>query len=538
MVILAFIGLLWGALTIWRIRLLARFFQIEEYKSGRFLRWWTAKRERWLPTRLAGGALAGFVVAGLLLSLGVDTWPLHLAWWIVVGIAIGWPEPIKEIKKRFVRTQRATRLLATAFTLAVVINVVPALLIKELEATNLEILALVGLLSYAVAPLYLSFANVLMYPVEETLRWGFRTKAKRRLEAAGPIVIGITGSYGKTSTKEYIAHILNGRYKVLATPKSFNTVMGICITINNNLDPNLGYQYFVVEMGAYIRGEIQRICDLTHPQIGVVTAVGPQHLERFGSVENIVEAKYELIKALPPDGVGVFNADDPRVLGMAQRGYPQTRYQVSYADAPDARLVARNVQHTLDGLSFEVVDQETQESRAFRTPLVGLHNVTNILLAANVARHLGMSLGEIALRVASLQPAEHRLKRTVLPNGITVLDDAYNTNPVGAISALEVLSLHQDGRRVLITPGMVELGPLQAEENEKLGKAAPRYCTDIILVGTEQTAPIQQGIHSTDFDHARLQIMETVNEAIAWYQRELKSGDAVLFLNDLSDNYL
>lgn len=538
MVIVGLLGLFWGALTIWRVRLLARFFQIEEYKSGRFLRWWVAKRERWLPTQLAGAALAGFVLAGVLLSAGLDVWPLHLVWWIAIGIMVVWPEPAREIKKRFVRTQRATRLLATAFSLVLVINLVPALLIKHLTATNFEIIALVGLVSYWAAPFFLPIANSLMYPVEETLRWGFRTKAKRRLAAASPIVIGVTGSYGKTSTKEYIAHILSGRYKVLATPKSFNTVMGICITVNNELDPNLGYQYFVVEMGAYIRGEIRRICNLTHPQIGVVTAIGPQHLERFGSLENIVEAKYELVKALPADGVGVFNADDLQVLAMAERGYPSMRYQVSYNNTPNAQLVAQHIQHTLDGLVFEVIDQQTQETRAFRTPLVGLHNVTNILLAASVARHLGMSLGEIALRVATLQPAEHRLKRTLLPNGITVLDDAYNTNPIGAISALEVLNLHQSGRRVLITPGMVELGPLQAEENEKLGQAAPNYCTDIILVGSEQTAPIQQGIRSTDFDLSRLQVMATVKEAIEWYQQELKQGDAVLFLNDLSDNYL
>lgn len=538
------LALMWSALAIWRIRLLARFFQLEEYKAGRFLRWLVARYERFAPARFLIGAIVGIVVVVLLVVLDIEAPLVHVIVWLGVGIFIGWPEPVKEIKKRFVATARAKRLLATAFLLVILFNVGAALFLLAWsdsdEADVLPYVALLGLLGYWLAPLALPAANGLMYPVEGTLRWGFRAKAMRRLKQANPIVIGVTGSYGKTSTKEYIAHILQGRFKVLATPKSYNTVMGICITINKDLAPTAGYQYFVVEMGAYIRGEIKRICQLTHPQIGIVTAVGPQHLERFGSVENIVEAKYELIKSLPSDGVGIFNWDDANVRGMAERGYPQTRYTVSVAEDADstARLVAKNVRHSTEGLTFDVLDRDTGEERPFNTQLVGLHNVTNILLAAMVARHTGMPLNEIALRVASLAPAEHRLRRTTLPNGITILDDAYNTNPVGAVNAMQVLGLYQAGRRVLVTPGMVELGPLQDSENEKLGVAAAQYCTDIILVGVEQTRPIQRGVKSTRFDPAHLVVMDTVQEAIDWYQRELKSGDAILFLNDLSDNYL
>lgn len=540
MIMAIILAVFWSALVIWRIRLLARFFQLEEYKSGRFLRWVMARRERFLPTQFVIGILVGIGATAMLIVLEVEANIIHLLAWSLAGVVVVWPTPAKEIKKRFVATQRASRLLGAAFVVAVLINVSVALLISEDGSGSLFAIGMIGLITYGMAPLALPVGNALMYPVEATLRWGFRSKARRRLEQAGPVVIGVTGSYGKTSTKDYIAHILAGRFKVLVTPKSYNTVMGICITINNDLEPSAGYQYLVVEMGAYVRGEIRRICELTHPQISVVTAVGPQHLERFGSIENIVEAKYEIIKGLPPDGVGVFNADDPHVREMAGRGYPQTIHLVSYADEPGdkPRLVARNVQHTMDGLKFDVLDRATGAVRSFNTQLVGLHNVTNVLLATMVACHLGMPLNEIAMRVASLVPTEHRLKRTTLPNGIVVLDDAYNTNPVGAISAMQVLSLYQEGRRVLITPGMVELGPLQEEENEKLGRAATEYCTDIILVGAEQTRPIQRGVRSTDFDLEHLLVVDTVQEAIDWYQRELKRGDAILFLNDLSDNYL
>jgi len=354
-------------------------------------------------------------------------------------------------------------------------------------------------------------------------------------------VIGVTGSYGKTSTKEYLAHILSGRYKVLATPKSYNTLMGVCIVINQDLRHDYSYDYFIVEMGAYVEGEIRAISQLTRPQISIVTAVGPQHLERFGSMEAIAKAKYEIIEALPPDGVGVFNWDDVYVRTMYERGYPQTRLGVTWQNAELAtqlRFQACNIETSAEGLSFDVIDNETGEEHRFSTRLLGQHNVTNILLAVAVARHLGMSLVEIAIRVASLEPAEHRLQRKTLPGGVTVIDDAYSANPVGAKNALDVLALHQGGRRVLITPGIVELGPLQEQENVRLGRYAAQASTDIILVGIEQTQPLQRGIREGGFDNERLHVFDTRDEAIAWFQREIKAGDTVLFLNDLPDTYL
>lgn len=537
------IAIAWSGFTIWRIYLLARFFQIEEYNVPRFLRWASQKPKRLFPLYSIIGAAFG-IIASLLLLIANASSPIlySLIWFIAGGIAVI-PEPLKEIKKRFVRTQRAKRLLATAFTLVILINFGLGFLILTLpddpESLHFTLIGLIGLAAFWAAPLCLSAANYLMYPVESTLRRGFREKSRRRYESAGrPIVIGITGSYGKTSTKEYIAHILNGKYKVLATPKSYNTLMGVCITINNDLDPHYGYEYFVVEMGAYIRGEIRRICNLVRPSISVVTAVGPQHLERFGSLENTTTAKYEIIAALPDDGVGVFNADDSRVKGMADRGHPVNRWLISCAESPheEARLVALNVQQTLNGLAFEVLDRQTNTRETFQTTLIGLHNVTNVLLASAVALHSGMTLPEIAMRVRTLTAPDHRLRSNTTPQGITIIDDAYNTNPVGAANALQVLALHPQ-KRILITPGMVEMGEMQDSENEKLGRLATQHCTHIVLVGIEQTQPIQRGIKSTAFPPDNLLVFDTLGEAITWYQSIVQAGDAVLFLNDLPDIY-
>jgi UDP-N-acetylmuramoyl-tripeptide--D-alanyl-D-alanine ligase len=229
------------------------------------------------------------------------------------------------------------------------------------------------------------------------------------------------------------------------------------------------------------------------------------------------------------------------VRTLYEKGYPATRIAVSWENADHAkqlRFLARNVRQTVDGLEFDVVDTLLSEQQRFSTPLIGLHNVTNILLSTAVARHLGLTLTEIAVRVASLEPAEHRLQRKTLPGGITVIDDAYSANPVGAHNVLDVLALYQHGRRILITPGIVELGPLQDQENHKLGVRAAQVCTDIILVGIEQTRPIQKGVREAGFSEDHLCVFDTREEAIAWFNRELKEGDTVLFLNDLPDTYL
>lgn len=537
--------LLWLAGIILRVWRLARFFQIEGYESKRYLRWLIGKPQRYVMWR----ALVFAGVAGLIsLALnwfGQDTKAVYLVVWGVAAVLGIWPEPIKEIKQKFKVTQRAARLLIMAFALAVIAligtEVALEAALKMSDRTRFAVITGVGLVIYHLAVLVLPLANVILYPVEAGFRRMFVERARRNLSQAGPVVIGITGSYGKTSTKEYLAHILGARYHVLATPKSYNTLMGVCLVINDDLAGGETYDYFIVEMGAYIQGEIRRICDLTKPQISIITAVGPQHLERFGSLEATARAKYEIMEALPPDGVGVFNWDNHYVRTLYEKGYPAIRIAVSWENADHAkqlRFLARNVRQTVNGLEFDVVDTLLSEQQRFSTPLIGQHNVTNILLATAVARHLGLTLTEIAVRVASLEPAEHRLQRKMLPGGITVIDDAYSANPVGAHNVLDVLALYQDGRRILITPGIVELGPLQDQENHKLGVRAAQVCTDIILVGIEQTRPLQKGVREAGFSEDHLCVFDTREEAIAWFNRELKEGDTVLFLNDLPDTYL
>ena len=546
---LGLIALIWQV-GIWlRITRQARFYQIEEYMSRRYLRWLFTSRARWLPQRPVVAWVAATVLTVLMSEApGASGAFVPLIFGVLAALVAVWPPSLGEVKKPFRATARAKRMLGAAFAIAVVSSGfwLFALFVFRayVESSYAPIVInFLWLILFLLAPFMLVAGNLLMTPVEAFLRRRFVQQAKQTLAEVHPVVIGLTGSYGKTSTKTYLAHILNGRYKAYATPKSYNTLMGICIAINNDIANDHSIDYFIAEMGAYIPGEIERLCDLTGPSIGVEIEVGPQHLERFGSLEKTAQAKYELIKALPPDGVGVFNWDNPYVRAMYERGYPATRLGVSREADPAAvpaggpRFVASEVSETLDGLSFRVTDALTGESEAFATTVIGQHNVTNILLATAVAVQERMTLREIGRRVRTLQPAESRLVRQTTAEGLTIINDAYSANPAGAVSALRVLGLHETGRRLLITPGMVELGPLMDQENHQLGETAARYASDVILVGRKQTEPIQAGLLAAGFPPERLQVVDTLAESVQWYQNNLRSGDTVLFLNDLPDTY-
>lgn len=534
------VGLIWLAGTWLRIYRQARFYQIEEYMSGRYVRWWLRRFDRLLPLRPLIAGIAGAVLPAL---IGVRVIPGMIA--LVAVLAAVWPPNEGEIKKPFRRTGRATRLLVAAFGWAALALLVGWLIAASVDrvGTQFAVFSLVGLVVFLVAPLWLMAGNLTMTPVEAALRRRFIAAARGVLADVRPVVVGITGSYGKTTTKTFLTEILNGRWRAYATPKSYNTMMGVCLAINNDLKQDYSIEYFVVEMGAYIRGEIERICDLTPPHISIVTEVGPQHLERFGTLDNTAAAKYEIVRALPPDGVAVFNWDNVHVREMYERGYPATRIAVSRqidpANAPDdgPRFVASAIVETLDGLRFTVHDRQTGEQAQFVTAVLGEHNVTNILLATAVAVQQGMSLQDVALRVRQLRPAESRLIRQPTPQGITIINDAYSANPAGVVSALKVLGMHTGGRRLVITPGMVELGDLHEQENRRLGEIMPQYATDVILVGAEQTQPVQDGLLAAGFPAERLRVVEELREAVDWYQHQLRSGDTVLFLNDLPDTY-
>ena len=540
------LALVWLLGTWIRIFRQARFFQIEEYMSQRYLAWIWRNRPHLLPMR----PLAAWLIALILVALLTETQSSTLLYIIAISAALiaALPPTETEIKKPLVLTGRLKRILAASFllsslVLAVAVFAIHMFLAWESPGSDILLLSCCGIALFLLTPLWLTFGNQLLQPYEVYQRQRYLRQARDILEQINPKIIGITGSYGKTTTKVFLREILNVHFRSYATPKSYNTLMGISLAINRDLAQDFSCEYFISEMGAYVPGEIARICQLTPPDIAIVTEIGPQHLERFGSLQNVKHAKYEIVTNLAPDGVAIFNWDNAYIREMIAEGYPNTSLTVSRtldleaAREQDVSWIAGNILESLSGLGFHVTHVASGESAHISAGIVGEHNVTNLLLCIALAYHEGIPLRDIARRISSLQPAESRLVRQTTANGITIINDAYSANPQGVVSALKVLGMHRKGKRLLITPGMIELGAMQDEENRKLGTMATQHATDIILIGRQQTKAIHEAIQSASFDMSRVQVFETLAEAVSWYQRHLVVNDTVLFLNDLPDTY-
>lgn len=330
------------------------------------------------------------------------------------------------------------------------------------------------------------------------------------------------------------------------TPDSYNTPMGICKVIRGEL--TAAHEVFIVEMGAYKRGDIRELCNLASPHIGILTAVGPQHLERFKSIENIAKTKYELIESLPSEGLAVFNCDNDICAGLADKrersGHPVFRYATESSPTVStsgyAELTATNIRHTDAGLTFNVhasVSSQAATEVEIHTQLLGRHNVSNILAAMAVAITCGMTLEEIQTAVANVEPVPHRLQLTAGAGDVTIIDDSFNSNPVGAKAALEVLTEIGAGKKVLVTPGMVELGEKEYEENKRLGEHAADVCDLVILVGPTRTLPILDGLKAAAYPSEQVIVALNLEEVQHHLARRVQPGDVVLFENDLPDNY-
>ena len=510
--------------------------QLDGYKTGRYLKWIHQHLRNCFETKEI------LVIGGILILTAFypqynDTWlfPVLCLVWGGFQIYMSMQRKKVEAKKPLVYTARAKRVFGLSICLLVGIATTLVLIAKT-SPWRISIF-----LFSEVTVINLTIANLLIYPLERTINGTYLFSAKKRIKTFQPKVIGITGSYGKTSTKYILHQILSEKFNTLMTPDSYNTPMGICKVIRGELTAE--HEIFIVEMGAYKRGDIRELCNLASPQIGILTAVGPQHLERFKSIENIAKTKYELIESLPPDGLAVFNCDNEICAGLADKrehdGNPVHRYATEpfpVASASErAELTATNIQHTDEGLTFTI--HTSVGTTEIRTQLLGRHNVSNILAATAVATECGMTLEEIRVAIANVAPVPHRLQLTSSEGNVTIIDDSFNANPVGAKAALEVLTEIQGGKKVLVTPGMVELGEREYEENKRLGEHAADVCDLVILVGPRRTTPILDGLKAAQYPNQQIIVALNLEEVKQHLATQMQAGDVVLFENDLPDNY-
>lgn len=508
--------------------------QLEHYEGARLMLWLRRRGELLAPRELGAVTLlfAGAVVASATGS-GWLCGALLLASCPLAALGVGdWR---REAIKPLVLTGRAKRLLAGALLPAALLAIAAITLAAVgLSATALGVLLAIGVLLLAGAPWTLLTANRALKPVQSAINRRYEQRARRALREWAPLVVGITGSYGKTTTKFCVGAVLEADRPTLVTPESYNSFLGVVRTINEHLKSS--YRAFVVEMGMFRRGDIAELCDFVHPTVGVITAIGPMHLERLGSIEAIAAAKGELLEALPSDGHFVTNADDPRCLELAARAeVPVTLFGTH----EQAQVIASEV-HLAGGRTTFMLQLDGPESPRLEVSagLLGRHNVSNLLAAAAVGHVLGIPAARIAEGLARVQAPAHRLQPIHNRRaGVVVIDDAYNSNPEGAAAALEVLREHPATRRLLVTPGMVELGDLEEELNRRFGEQAGEVCDLVILVGPTRTAPIQEGLAAAGLDSGKIHVVRDIAEATALLGRLTRAGDVVLFENDLPDTY-
>ncbi len=497
-------------------------FQQEEYDNGRFLEWLV--RNTAVDRRLS----AALIVIGLAQLLVPATPPVWLfpalAGVACVAVAAFERDPRKIAKKRLAMTARASRIYVIALVLVAVAAVLAAIATRQ---------ALVWLVPVQLVPLALVAANLLLAPLEARTQRRYWNEAHDKLRQLGPMVIAITGSYGKTSVKHILGHILETAAPTLITPGSVNTAMGIARVIRERLQPH--HRYLVVEMGAYGPGSIRRLCELTPPRMGIVTAIGLAHYERFKSLETVAEAKFELADAVAAAGGTVIAAADTLAFAAPRRfAAAHSGTIVTVGPEPGATVTLTNLRQDTDGIALTVSWQGT--TYQLRAPLYGLHQGRNIALAFAAACTLGIPPEDVTASLKTTPQIAHRLEVKRQGNGAVLIDDAYNSNPVGFVSALKLLDVlrRPGGRRILVTPGMVELGAAHDEEHRRIGGIAAAHVDVLVAVAPHRVAPLAEAFAAAA-PEAAIVSCPGFAEAQEWMAHNLGADDVVLLENDLPD---
>ena len=446
------------------------------------------------------------------------------------GVFIGYIFSEKKAKKPFVVTARVKRLYGVSVIVisAILLILQGAVRINPSHARFAEAMIL---FFPALLPLTVALCGLLAWPIDKGISEMYFRDAQRILRQRKDLIrIGITGSWGKTSVKFILGTILEEKYHTLVTPASYNTPMGVTKAIRTLLEP--GHRIFIAEMGARHVGDIKEMCRLVHPQIGILTSVGPQHLDTFKTIDRITSTKYELIEALPQDGEAFFADDD----GICRKLYEKTtiRKHITGSDSSKDEIWAENIQYTPEGSTFVLCRNE--ERTQCETRLLGRLNIMNILLCSSVGFSLGMTAEQIKRGIRKIEPVEHRLQLIRHPGGMSVIDDAFNSNIRGAKQAFEVLKQFPS-QRIVVTPGMVELGSEEYSMNRELGISMADCCDIAILIGKKRSEAIADGLRSQGYPEARIKIVSSLDEATGFLNETAHSGDTVLFENDLPDNY-
>lgn len=493
--------------------------QQNTYRNNRYWKWFTSSGTSSSPRRLT-------LYFFLLVSCTRFTPEIVHPFIALILIILAVRELRMKYKKPVVFTQRATRLYVASWVVVVLFTTV----IGALARFDVTCMLIALLCAAAFSWVVIMAANLIMHPVELQINKKFYNEAKKILAEMPHLrIIGVTGSYGKTSTKHYLYRILCEKYNVIMTPGSYNTPMGVIRTVREMMKPY--HEVFIVEMGAKQLGDIKEICDLVCPTIGIVTAVGEQHLESFKSIENVQRTKFELIDALPADGLGVINNDFEYIANREVKNVPVKRYSLS--EGVDYHI--EDIEYGEVETRFTVVGEGHRIELA--TKLVGECNLSNLMASVIVALYMDVPEKAIKYGVSQIEQVEHRLNMKRTPGGLSIIDDAFNSNPDGARMALDVLARIKTGKRIVITPGMIELGDKQVEYNQRFGRQMAEAADYVMIVGTYNRDAILAGLAEGEMPEENIFLAESFTTAQARLVQIARAGDVVLYENDLPDTF-
>ncbi|MCQ2979490.1 MAG: UDP-N-acetylmuramoyl-tripeptide--D-alanyl-D-alanine ligase [Clostridia bacterium] len=451
-------------------------------------------------------------------------------------------------KKPLVLTPRVKRMLYIVYPVLLFLLLIPILLVYLLPIKLLNILLRYIMILFILdivaliktSRYFIKLSNYLMRNKEAKVNEGYINEAKDIIKSMPNLkVIGITGSYGKTSTKYFVSTILSEKYAVCKTPGSYNTTLGVVRTIREVLDKD--DEIFVCEMGSRHLGDIKEICDIVPPTSAIITAIGDAHLETFKTIENTKEAKFEIARGLNKKQNLYVNIDNENILQKLGSDVDKNlnNYNVvtySLKDK-DSDYYATNITYTSKGETFDcIINGDEKNKLTIHTPLLGKHNIYNTLAAIAVAKDNKLTNEEIIKGASKIKPVEHRLQILKATSQITVIDDTFNANPEGTKEALEVLNMIEGNKKIIITPGMIEMGDKEYELNYEFGENCAKKADYTIMVGEVQTKPMQDAFNKLQVSKNKYYVAKNLDDASSHLQKILELKDVVLYENDMPED--
>lgn len=451
----------------------------------------------------------------------------------------GYFQTKQPLRKNLVWTLKAKTFVVFAFLLQILISVLVFYFLNKSDLKfnpqSLATSVFVFLLLFGFYFVFYIFISLLLLPVDSVLKSIIVRRAKSKISnfKSQIKVVGIAGSYGKTTMKVAVAEVLRVKYKVLSTPESVNTPVGVARWVLKNLKGDT--EIFIIEMGEHYQGDVEELCKLAAPDISIVTGINEAHLERMGNMETVISTIFEIVSGTKPGGTIVINGDDENVVGNFKKYIWPDHKVVQYQ-----RSNIKNQNFKEDVLGWEA---ESVEVGNFKIHLLGEYILGVVDAVIKVGLELGLSTEEIKKGLENIKPVSHRLQPSLSGGNILVIDDAYNGNSEGVKEAVKTLSRFENRRKIYITPGLVETGASTKAVHVEMGRQLAEVADVVILIKNSVTPFIQEGINGSTKSQVpstnpAIILFNTAQEAHAGLKDILKPGDVILFQNDWGDQYL